>query len=876
MSLKIYGNLSPSVGKEEEYTIKEPFEGYNFLNDLIQPIDHKVKWCIYVLENGKWRKTKENDKTGETVSYTFTQKSLSRKGIKIEVQRGFETASEVIKPQRAEEQKILKVELLDSQENKPTKPFSYGQTVVAKATCTGLEYQMVNLTLWEDDAKGAGHSPINQKNRATTKTVEVKRGIAKTSFKLMPSFDKMAKAFQTAGGEGGTHEYYVTVTIHDLQGASNNVNVNALDEPAPPVKKKIPVIDPKKPKPNVPKPNAPTKPSVKKEITDVKLIKTSDTTLRVHVYYNGLQGKKIRFKLMEDDGGVLFNDLLINKVFDLPKNADCLYLDIDLKKVPKSKGDDILEGWEQELFVDIEVIETASHHKTGKIDVDITAFKTDPVDDTNKVVKVGETKGKKEKFEKVKEKGEEAVIYISSEIATAIEIDKNGKLLSYPDIGVFNGQEEYIEDGKIYCKKISSTKSAFPTYKGYIYRGNTKGEAIKKLKQDLKFKTHENAESTVLELARHSAKNNKNYGDRGPLPPNTIDKLYRLKYKKATNGDGNTSYRYRFVDDTTTNLPTQNDFKKEFESGTMTIGARSSISIDPWSGEYLVGCVGIRSKWGGYHSSFSALTKEQKKKYKNKYHCINNYLEGVIPELTGIYGRRGFSDEDDLKVLESTYDHETKVFVLVDSLPEINNCNCVKLKPQKRIDYYDSFGTKCIEYIDKKSTKNKFKGLYMVAQRRQENGFSIETIGNNPMNIKGKGDLGQISIDTHETINGKYVSVPGEKFANFSTEDKGFQGYLDLLDSNYSDAYKSLFDDTKTIDDFTSGLEDTGKNGPYATGKANAGLSGTDDYKAKVKELFNGVKKDYMKIYECKLCKEKDTEKKKNIKEDIELLKKLE
>jgi len=390
MSLKIHGNLSPAVGKEEKYTIKEPFEGFNIFPPPIQPIDHKVKWYVYVLENGKWRKTKENDKTGETVSYTFTQKSLSRKGIKIEVQRGFETASEVIKPQRAEEQKILKVELLDAQENKLTKPLSYGQTVVAKATCTGLEYQMVSLTLWEDDAKGAGHSPINQKNRATTKTVEVKRGIAKTSFKLMPSFDKMAKAFQTAGGEGKLHEYYVTASIQDTLSASNNIDVKALEKPVPPVKKKVPVIDPKKPRPNVPKSSTPTKPSVKKEITDVKLFKTSETTLKAHVYYNGLQGKKIRFKLMEDDGGALFNDE--NQVFDLPKNSDCLYIDIDLKKVSKSKGDDMLEGNEQELFVDIEVIETALHHKTGTIDVDITAFGTDPVDDTNKVVKVGEEK----------------------------------------------------------------------------------------------------------------------------------------------------------------------------------------------------------------------------------------------------------------------------------------------------------------------------------------------------------------------------------------------------------------------------------------------------------------------------------------------------
>ena len=144
------------------------------------------------------------------------------------------------------------------------------------------------------------------------------------------------------------------------------------------------------------KTSTPTKASVKKGITDVKLFKTSETTLKVHVYHNGLQGKKIRFKLMENDGGALFDDELINQVFDLPKNSDCLYIDIDLKKVSKSKGDDMLEGSEQELFVDIEVLETHSHTKTATLNVNNSGFGTDPVDDSNKVVKVAEEEKKKE------------------------------------------------------------------------------------------------------------------------------------------------------------------------------------------------------------------------------------------------------------------------------------------------------------------------------------------------------------------------------------------------------------------------------------------------------------------------------------------------
>ena len=394
MSLKIHGNLNPTVGKAESYTIKALFDMPSIINPFVSPIDNKVKWCIYVLENGKWRKTKENEKTGETVSYTFTEKSLSRKGIKIEAQRGFETASEIIKPQRAQEQKILKVELLDAQENKLTKPLSYGQTVVAKATCTGLDFDVINFTLWEDDAKGAGHSSTNKNNKAITKPAEVKKGIAKASFKLMPSFDKMAKAFQTAGGEGKLHEYYVTASIQDKLSASNNIDVKALEEPIPPVKKKVPVQDPQKPKPNAPT-TAPKQPSVKKGVTKVTLTKTSQTTLSCVVFSNGLQGKEIKFKLYEHDYESP-NDLLIDQKFAI--NSDSFVINIDLKKVSQSAGGGFWqEGNEQELFVDIEVIETASHHKTGTIDVDITAFGTDPVDDTNKMVKVGvEEKKKKE------------------------------------------------------------------------------------------------------------------------------------------------------------------------------------------------------------------------------------------------------------------------------------------------------------------------------------------------------------------------------------------------------------------------------------------------------------------------------------------------
>ena len=147
-------------------------------------------------------------------------------------------------------------------------------------------------------------------------------------------------------------------------------------------------------------------------------------------------------------------------------------------------------------------------------------------------------------------------------------------------------------------KKISATKSAFPLYKMYIYRGSKIGEAVKKLKQDIENKTHENAESTVLTIARHAQSNNKDYGKSGPLPPNTINKLYRVRYMQAWNHANKESFRYRIVDDNASNLKPLNDFKKEVSSGAMTLGNRGSISIDPWNSNGLIGCIGVRSADG--------------------------------------------------------------------------------------------------------------------------------------------------------------------------------------------------------------------------------------------------------------------------------------
>jgi GH24 family phage-related lysozyme (muramidase) len=251
--IKITGNTEPVVGKQELYTINGVLGNVMQQNLLTpkksdNPFENMTKWSVHVLENGKWRKTEGNDKTGETAPYTFNQKSLERKGIKLGVERGDEYASIIIIPQKAEVAQITKVEILDDQGKTPTKPFAYGQTLIARTHCVHMELRPVTVTLWEDDATGAGHNAINNKNKIQTKTNSVLKGIVDIPFLLTPDAAKIANAIKAKGdsSEGKTHEYYVTAEIYAKEPkkiASANVMANNPDykaESTPPAKKPAP------------------------------------------------------------------------------------------------------------------------------------------------------------------------------------------------------------------------------------------------------------------------------------------------------------------------------------------------------------------------------------------------------------------------------------------------------------------------------------------------------------------------------------------------------------------------------------------------------------------------------------------------------------
>jgi N-acetylmuramoyl-L-alanine amidase len=286
MPFKIYGNIKPKVGTPVTYSL--------------DPVNAKAntKWSIWILENGKWYKTDANNKVGATVTYKFVQRSLTRKGIQVVAHHADGTYGFLnVKPQKAAQPTIDKVELLDGAGKKVSGTLHYSDTILAKIYCTGLFGETLYVTLWEDDAIGAGHNKINEKNKINNLPLKVKvnsRGMAYAKFALPKYyFASVIANAQVASGstsEGKTHEYYVTVEYYGKQKASNNVNVfnpsnkeTVPTKPAP-ASKKTPVATPTpvKPKPQEapvvatpPKTTKPdTAPVIKKE-TPVKVSPTA-------------------------------------------------------------------------------------------------------------------------------------------------------------------------------------------------------------------------------------------------------------------------------------------------------------------------------------------------------------------------------------------------------------------------------------------------------------------------------------------------------------------------------------------------------------------------------------------------------------------------
>jgi len=225
--LKIYGDPNPVIGIKEYYSIHD-FFGSAAPSKFIEPLenipDENIKWSVWILLGKEWVKMTKNNKTGATVEYTFTQTSLKRKGIRMLVDANGEKAVLDIKTKNNAESKILHVEILDSLGKKPTKLFSYGETITARVHCLNMERFRVNVTLWENDGGKKDLSDISFE----TKEADVLNGKADVKFTFDTSKVWLANA-KTAPNElkeGAFHEYYVTAEFYKkVSKPTHDINV---------------------------------------------------------------------------------------------------------------------------------------------------------------------------------------------------------------------------------------------------------------------------------------------------------------------------------------------------------------------------------------------------------------------------------------------------------------------------------------------------------------------------------------------------------------------------------------------------------------------------------------------------------------------------
>lgn len=187
--------------------------------------DHdKVKnalWKIYMKENGSWRELKPSPtappKKGDEVSYTITNQKLVGKELLIEAYI-YEPEMKIppglkIKVVAGDEKKIHRVKLFMADDTPITENtiLKYNQSIKVKVYTQNMPKEFLKLTLYEDDATGAGHNLENEKNKVAeiTKLTNT-NGFLWHEFKLNADFSKIANAMMD-GSSDKLHEYYVLV-----------------------------------------------------------------------------------------------------------------------------------------------------------------------------------------------------------------------------------------------------------------------------------------------------------------------------------------------------------------------------------------------------------------------------------------------------------------------------------------------------------------------------------------------------------------------------------------------------------------------------------------------------------------------------------------
>lgn len=422
--ISIIGNPNPEIGTLQQYSVFKAFDLSPIQSPVFGISKEIIHWEIFVLERGVWRKTDGNAKTGEQVSYTFNQKSLTRKGIKLTATKGNEKAELIIRTKPAKKPKINKIDLLDINGHKVTSPLNYMDTLIAKAYCTDMEGETLYFTLWEDDAKGAGHNVINQVNKINPipQRATVKKGIAQVRFNMsqytMASLIANMQVVKGDKNEGKTHEYYVTAEYYGKLEASNNVNlknpdynthqnteqkkINVANQPKntpakpkvvpkPPNRRPVPTAPaPKKETPKYPIGKAKTKvPDASGQIVSVEIKDKNRKTITQNPKYGerifvliktkNVLNKKYKLNIWEDDTFGK-NDLLYTNIHVIKDNEQWVYVylkkemqqtgEIGKDRNNPDSGEYSMEFTDhQELFVEIEFADISMKSSTVNVDV---------------------------------------------------------------------------------------------------------------------------------------------------------------------------------------------------------------------------------------------------------------------------------------------------------------------------------------------------------------------------------------------------------------------------------------------------------------------------------------------------------------------------
>jgi hypothetical protein len=327
-----------------------------------------------------------------------------------------------------EKREIVRVDMenIDGKPIPKGEKFHYGKVVNTVIHTTGMVGELLHVEMWEDDAIGAGHSDENRYNKVQEQLVFVgEKGVAEVRFVISNAYRKIATAHNAY--EGKTHEYYIIAYANERPiTASGNINIYApeykeekkkvivekikgiapvgVQEPKQKIKAEAPkVIVPKvphvpgtkraaPPKPVVPKPGEPKKITYI-FFTDDKNHKIVNAkygdTIRAHIGSTGLIDHKVKIKAYDHE--VMGENHFLGEVGNYTISANLCHVDIVLTKQMQEKGGNF---WYDEVYVDIEIMETKSHVKSTKIEVKTNSFKPDIPNNVTKL-KVGKTDAEK-------------------------------------------------------------------------------------------------------------------------------------------------------------------------------------------------------------------------------------------------------------------------------------------------------------------------------------------------------------------------------------------------------------------------------------------------------------------------------------------------